>query len=88
LESKWSTPRQGINRDRQQLAWFQRFYQDQQVYKQNPKEHSQALFTLRSVTLTWKEGTGKGEPWQANYLYLHCSAEVIALQSLTVNSDK
>ena len=63
--------------DRQQLPWFQRFYQDQQVYKQNPKEHSQALFTLRSVTLTWKEGTGKGEPWQANYLYLHCSLETL-----------
>jgi hypothetical protein len=63
--------------DRQQLPWFQRFYQDQQVYKQNPKEYSQALFTLRSVTLSWKEGTGKGDPWQANYLYLHCSLETL-----------
>jgi hypothetical protein len=63
--------------DRQQLPWFQRFYQDQQVFKQNPKEYSQALFTLRSVTLTWKEGTGKGDPWQANYLYLHCSLETL-----------
>ncbi len=63
--------------DRQQLSWFQRFYQDQQVYKQNPSEHSQALFTLRSVNLIWKKGKGTGEPWQANYLYLHCSLETL-----------
>ncbi len=63
--------------DRQQLPWFKRFYQDQQVFKQNPKTHSQGLFTLRSATLLWKKGTGKGDPWQANYLYLHCSAETL-----------
>ena len=63
--------------DRQQIAWFQRFYQDQQVHKQNRSEHSQALFTLRSFNLIWKKGKGKGEPWQANYLYLHCSLETL-----------
>lgn len=63
--------------DRQQLPLFRRFYEDQQIFKQNKGEYSQALFTLRSATLLWKEGNSKGEPWQANYLYLHCSMDTL-----------
>lgn len=63
--------------DRQQIPLFQRFYEDQQIFKQDQGEYSQALFTLRSATLIWKEGNGKGEPWQANYLYLHCCVETL-----------
>ncbi len=63
--------------DRQQLHLFQRFYEDQLIFKQNKADHSQALFMLRSATLLWKERNSKGEPWQANYLYLHCCIDTL-----------
>ncbi|WP_219907701.1 type V CRISPR-associated protein Cas12k [Aphanothece hegewaldii] len=61
--------------DQRQLKWFQRFYEDQEI-KRNSKEHSSALFTLRSGRLLWQqEGQGKGEPWNVNRLALHCTLD-------------
>ncbi|WAS06668.1 type V CRISPR-associated protein Cas12k [Gloeomargaritales cyanobacterium VI4D9] len=61
--------------DQRQLHWFQRFYQDQEQFKAQKGQRSQALFTLRSVELLWKPGNCSGEPWQANFLYLHCTVD-------------
>ncbi len=63
--------------DRQQLPYFQRFHEDQELHKQNKETRSQALFTLRSSTLLWKPGKDKqdGDPWQVNYLYLNCTID-------------
>jgi hypothetical protein len=63
--------------DRQQLSLFQRFYEDQAIFKRDKETHSQALFTLRSATLMWKpvQEEQKGDPWQTNYLYLNCTID-------------
>ena len=61
--------------DQRQLHWFQRFYQDQEQFKSQKGQRSQALFTLRSAELLWKPGNRSGDPWQANFLYLHCTVD-------------
>jgi len=61
--------------DQRQLKWFQRFYEDQQIKKESKKQHSSALFTLRSARIVWQEGFGKGEPWNIHRLTLHCSLD-------------
>lgn len=60
-----------------QLHWFQRFYEDYQLYKQNKKQIPAGLITLRSASLVWQEGETKKspKPWLTNHLYLHCSVE-------------
>ena len=60
-----------------QLHWFQRFYEDYQLYKQHKKQMPAGLITLRSASLIWKqEENGESEqPWLTNNLYLHCSLE-------------
>ncbi|MDJ0634396.1 MAG: type V CRISPR-associated protein Cas12k [Xenococcaceae cyanobacterium MO_188.B29] len=60
-----------------QLHWFQRFYEDYQLYKQNKKQIPAGLITLRSASLVWQEGETKKsqKPWLTNRLYLHCSVE-------------
>ena len=61
--------------DQRQLKWFQRFYEDQETRRANNNEHSASLFTLRSARLVWQEGTSKGQPWNINYLTLHCTVD-------------
>ncbi len=61
--------------DQRQLPWFERFLHDQTIFKSSKGSHSEGLFTLRSVQLLWKPGIGKGTPWEANYLYLHCAVD-------------
>ncbi len=61
--------------DRRQLHWFERFLDDQQVQKDSKDQHSSALFTLRSVRISWQEGKGKGKPWQIHRLALQCSLD-------------
>lgn len=58
-----------------QLKWFKRFLEDQQIKRESKNQHSSSLFTLRAAKLVWKEGTGKGEPWHRNHLFLHCTIE-------------
>jgi len=61
--------------DQRQLKWFQRFYEDQETKRASNNQHSSSLFTLRSARLIWQEGTGNGQPWQANYLSLYCTVD-------------
>lgn len=56
-----------------QLHWFQRFYEDYQLYKQNKKQIPSGLMTLRSASLVWREKQESQKPWLTNNLYLHCS---------------
>ena len=42
-----------------QLHWFQRFYEDFELYKQNKKQIPAGLITLRSVSLIWKKRESK-----------------------------
>ncbi len=60
-----------------QLHWFQRFYEDYQLYKKNNKQIPTGLMTLRSVSLAWQKNQEREsqQPWLTNYLYLHCSVE-------------
>lgn len=60
---------------KRQLHWFKRFLQDQQTKKDSKDQHSSSLFTLRSGRLVWQKSDQKGEPWQVNHLYLHCSVD-------------
>lgn len=64
-----------IRCDRRHLHWFQRFWEDRQIYKQDPTKYSSALFTLRSARLLWRENKGKGNPWDIHTLYLQCSLD-------------
>ncbi|MEM7593085.1 MAG: type V CRISPR-associated protein Cas12k [Cyanobacteria bacterium P01_A01_bin.83] len=59
------------------LHWFQRFYEDYQLYKQHKKQIPAGLITLRSAKLIWKQGESEDseKPWLTNKLYLHCSIE-------------
>lgn len=59
--------------DQRQLHFFERFTNDWQTYRQDDKSYPAGLLTLRSAMLTWKQGEGKGEPWQVHRLALHCS---------------
>jgi hypothetical protein len=61
--------------DQRQLKWLERFYQDQEVKRQNKDKYSSALFTMRSGMLAWQEQQGKEEPWQKNRLTLACSLD-------------
>ena len=60
-----------------QLHWFQRFYEDYQLYRQHKKQIPAGLITLRSASLIWKQGESEDseKPWLTNKLYLHCSVE-------------
>ncbi|MGL5942701.1 MAG: type V CRISPR-associated protein Cas12k [Waterburya sp.] len=60
-----------------QLHWFQRFYEDYQLYKQHKKQIPAGLITLRSASLIWKKGESEDseKPWLTHNLYLHCSVE-------------
>ena len=60
-----------------QIHWFQRFYEDYKLYKQNEKQIPAGLITLRSASLIWKKGENveSQKPWLTNNLYLHCSVE-------------
>ena len=60
-----------------QFHWFQRFYEDFKLYKQNKQQIPAGLITLRSASLIWKQkGSEDAEkPWLTNNLYLHCSVE-------------
>lgn len=60
--------------DQRQLHWFQRFLEDQTT-KRTSKNHSSALFTLRSGRLAWQAGKGKGDPWEVNRLTLYCTVD-------------
>ncbi len=60
--------------DQRQLKYFQRFYEDQQI-KRESKQHSAALFTLRSGRIVWQEQKGKGEPWDVHHLMLYCTLD-------------
>ncbi|MGF1576585.1 MAG: type V CRISPR-associated protein Cas12k [Cyanophyceae cyanobacterium] len=65
-----------VHCDQRQLRWLHRFWEDQQTFKASKGQHSEALFTLRSAQLLWKEGDPKGgDPWQANYVYLNCTLD-------------
>mgnify|MGYP000064100790 FL=1 len=59
--------------DRRQLPLFQRFWEDWQAYKPNKDTYPPGLLTLSTAMLIWTEGEGKGDPWNANHLALHCS---------------
>jgi IS605 OrfB family transposase len=59
--------------DQRQLPFFQRFLDDWQVYQANKDTYPAGLLTLSSAMLAWREGEGKGDPWDANHLTLYCS---------------
>ena len=65
--------------NKRQLHWFERFYEDFQLHKQNRNLFPGGLNTLRSASLIWKESKEKEgqntKPWLKNKLYLHCSAD-------------
>jgi transposase len=63
-----------ISCDQRQLHWFQRFLNDQ-TQKRTSKNHSSALFTLRSGRLAWQVGEGKGDPWEVHHLTLYCTVD-------------
>lgn len=65
--------------DKRQLSLFQLFYDEQELKKQSNNSHSGALLALRSSRLIWQEGKGKGKPWNANHLTLHCSIDTLLL---------
>ena len=58
-----------------QLHWFQRFYEDFQLYKQHKKQVPEGLLTLRSARLVWQQNRDSDQPWQSHSLLLHCSVE-------------
>ena len=58
-----------------QLHWFQRFYEDYQLYKQHKKQVPGGLLTLRSARLVWQQNQESDQPWQSHSLLLHCSVE-------------
>ncbi len=61
--------------DNRQLHWFERFFQDQQIKRQNNNQHSSSLFTLRSGRIGWQECSGEGEAWNVHHLKLYCSLD-------------
>ena len=65
--------------NKRQLHWFERFYEDFKLHKQNRDLFPGGLITLRSASLIWKESKEKKgqsvKPWLKNKLYLHCSAD-------------
>lgn len=61
--------------DQRHLHWFQRFLEDQEIKKNSKDQHSSGLFTLRSSSMAWQEGEGKGEPWNLHHLTLYCCVD-------------
>lgn len=59
--------------DQRQLPFFQRFFEDWQVYQKQKDTYPAGLLTLSSAMLAWREGSGKGAPWDINHLVLYCS---------------
>ncbi|WP_088893327.1 type V CRISPR-associated protein Cas12k [Leptolyngbya ohadii] len=77
--------------DQRQLPFFQRFLEDWQAYQANKDTYPAGLLTLSSATLGWREGEGKGEPWQVNHLVLYCSFDtrlMTAEGTLAVQQEK
>ncbi len=74
-----STHRFEVFCNKRQLHWFQRFYDDYELHKQNKDSFPGGLITLRSASLVWKEPEDRNKqqmkPWLENKLYLHCSAD-------------
>ena len=58
-----------------QLHWFQRFYEDYQLYRQHKGQVPGGLLTLRSARLVWQQNRDSDKPWQSHSLLLHCSVE-------------
>jgi hypothetical protein len=61
--------------DQRQLPFFQRFFEDWQAYQANKDAYPAGLLTLSSAMLAWREGKGKGDPWNVNHLALYCTFE-------------
>lgn len=59
--------------DQRQLPFFQRFLEDWQAYQANKETYPAGLLTLSSAILGWREGDGKGNPWNVNHLVLYCT---------------
>ncbi|MBW4421089.1 MAG: type V CRISPR-associated protein Cas12k [Myxacorys californica WJT36-NPBG1] len=62
--------------DQRQLPFFHRFLEDWQAYQANEETYPAGLLTLSSAMLAWREGKGKGDPWNVNHLALHCAFDV------------
>lgn len=64
--------------DQRDFHWFSRFFEDYHL-KKTTKQHSSALFSLRSARLGWTVSNSSNaqaaDPWQHNHLYLHCSVD-------------
>jgi hypothetical protein len=66
--------------DRRQHHHFQRFVQDWDIYKRGKGPISGSLLLLRTASLLWKPANQSshqptGNPWEDNYLYLHCQID-------------
>ena len=59
--------------DQRQLPFFQRFLEDWQTYQASKETYPAGLLTLSSAMLAWREGEGKGDPWNVNHLALYCT---------------
>lgn len=75
LKEEIKNPEFYICGDSRQLDYFKRFCQDWEIWHENEKTYSSALFLLRSARLFWQERNGKGEPWRVHRLILQCSIE-------------
>ena len=66
--------------DSRQHHYFQRFVQDWEVYKRGKGPISGSLLLLRTASLLWKPAKKSShqpteQPWNDNYLYLHCQID-------------
>lgn len=61
--------------DQRQLPFFQKFLADWQAFRANKDTYPPQALILRSTILGWREGNGKGDPWNVNHLTLQCSFE-------------
>ncbi|MEH2097387.1 type V CRISPR-associated protein Cas12k [Nostoc sp.] len=61
--------------DKKQIYWFQRFLEDQSIKRNNKKQYSSSLFTLRSGRLAWQDNKGNDLPWKIHRLTLYCSVD-------------
>ncbi|MEG3440229.1 type V CRISPR-associated protein Cas12k, partial [Pannus brasiliensis CCIBt3594] len=74
-EKRELDPHFEVRCDLRHLDWFNRFWEDQEFRANNEERYSSGLFLLRSARLLWREGKGKGNPWDVNPLYLQCSID-------------